>query len=100
MINNNNIDKDIIYSLLEIIEKTTPIEYIKNDISQNEYKLNKYEFSEFEEKLRNLANGLRLLGVSYEVFRRTEMQNSYANIEKKDLEIILSNLKNKWSVES
>jgi len=100
VINNNNIDKDIIYSLLEIIEKTTPIEYIKNDISQNEYKLNKYEFSEFEEKLRNLANGLRLLGVSYEVFRRTEMQNSYANIEKKDLEIILSNLKNNWSVES
>lgn len=98
IINNNNIDKDIIYSLLEIIEKSTPVEYIKNDISQNEYKINQYEISEFEEKLMNLANDFRHLGVSYEVFSKTQMKNSRADIDKKELEKILSKLEELWSM--
>jgi hypothetical protein len=98
IINNNNIEKDVAYQLLTLVEKTIPINFIKNDVAQNDYKYqNELKMdNELEESIIEQAHELKQLGLAFEKYASVVFVKMYPNIQEKESKIILMKIKDIW----
>ena len=90
----HNIDKEVMYSLLKLIETTTPTDQIQNDLAQRSY-----DFSygdEVEKYMIEDAMMFKTLGISFDVYKLTMTDNPSYNLSKDKLEKILITIKKFW----
>ncbi len=94
-IDENGLDKDVVSSLVKLIESTFPIEELKNDISQRTYKIGIDE-DDVENIMLEEAIQFRSLNVKFEDYYKTMIDNNVRGLEQGRLEKILTNIKTHW----
>jgi hypothetical protein len=94
-INNNNIDREIVSSLVKLIGSTFPVEDLKNDISQTTYKIGMVE-DDVENRMLREAMDFKDLKVKFENYYATMLENNVDGLEPEKLEKILSLIKKEW----
>ena len=94
-INNNNIDREVVLSLVNLIGSTFPVEDLRNDIAQTTYKIGLVE-DDVESRMLREAMDFKDLKVTFENYYATMLENNVNGLESEKLEKILSLIKREW----
>ena len=91
----HNIDKDIMISILDLIETTIPIEDIQNDIAQKTFKIGSPSDGLFESIIEK-ALTFKELGVSFEDYKETMGNYISYNFSKEQILEVNSIIEKQW----
>ena len=91
----HNIDKDIMISILDLIETTIPIEDIQNDIAQKTFKIGSPSDGLFESIIEK-ALTFKELGVSFEDYKETMGKYVSYNLSNEQVLEVNSTIEKRW----
>jgi len=91
----HNIDKEVMDTLLKLIETTIPIGQMQNDIAQRTYKIG-HPFDGQYEGIMEDALRWKNLRISFEIYKATMIDNPSYNLTKDQISDILIRIKEDW----
>jgi len=91
----HNIDKEVMATLLKLIETTIPTTDMQNDLAQRSFKVGHPIDGQFE-IIKEDALRWKNLGISFEVYKTTMIDNPSYNLTKEQISDILIRIKEQW----